>query len=279
MRHMLAGENVALTIGRAGHVTGCPQWNLCFCSQFPTDFNLFYRGGNLVFPLYIYDENKSDASPGGLFTAEQLRPYLVSEDQLEGRHANIETTIYSALMAAYGDAASPENIFAYVYAVLHTPTYREAYAEFLRTDFPRIPFAQNAEAFETLAGLGNRLIDLHRLRSSELAPPFCRFNGAADNRVSPNKAKGFRYESDAERVYINPQQYFGPVPNEVWEYRIGGYQVCEKWLKDRRRRCLSLDEVRTYCRLVTALQRTLDLQGEIGPVYRQAEKKLLQLKF
>ena len=118
--------------------------------------------------------------------------------------------------------------------------------------FPRIPFTSNSALFAKLAELGGRLADLHLLRSPELDPPTCRFEGKGDTKVARTKAKGFRYESDEQRQYINKTQYFGPVSPEVYKYRIGGYQVCDKWLKDRKDRRLTLDDIRTYCRLVTA---------------------------
>ena len=170
---------------------------------------------------------------------------------------------------------SPEDIFHYTYAILHAPAYREQYAEFLRIDFPRIPFTSDSALFAELAELGGRLVALHLLTSPELDPPTCRFEGDGDAQVARTKAKGFRYDSDGQRQYINQTQYFGPVPSEVYDSRIGGYQVCDKWLKDRKDRRLELDDIRTYCRLVTAIGRTLALQKQMDGLYLKAEKNLL----
>ncbi|MCD6506596.1 hypothetical protein J7M22_08205 [Candidatus Poribacteria bacterium] len=144
-------------------------------------------------------------------------------------------------------------------------------------DFPRIPFPAERETFEAMAELGRRLVALHLLESPELDPPLTRFEGKGDNRVAKNKREGFRYDAETERMYINRTQYFTPVPLEVWEYPIGGYQVCEKWLKDRRERRLSLDDIRTYCRIVTALIRTIKLQEEIDGLYSRVEREPLPL--
>jgi hypothetical protein len=95
--------------------------------------------------------------------------------------------------------------------------------------------------------------------------------------VGKGKTDGLRYDPAEQQVYINATQYFAPVPGAVWTYRIGGYQVCEKWLKDRRERRLDLDDIRTYCRIVTALKRTIDIQGEINALYPEIEKGLLSL--
>jgi len=122
-------------------------------------------------------------------------------------------------------------------------------------------------------------VALHLLESPELDPPLARFEGRGDNRVAKSKREGFRYEAESERVYINKTQYFAPVPLEVWEYPIGGYQVCHKWLKDRRGRQLRLNDIRTYCLIVTALARTLELQEEIDGLYSRVEGEPLPLMY
>jgi len=161
--------------------------------------------------------------------------------------------------------------------MLYTPVYREKYTEFLRSDFPQVPFTKDRKLFEKLAALGKRLVDLHLLRSDELDPPISKFEGSGDGIVKTGK-KGLRHDPKTERVYINGTQYFEGVPPEVWEYQIGGYQVCHKWLKDRKDRRLSLDEIKTYCRVVTALLKTIEVQEEIDKLYPVVEENLLVIK-
>ena len=115
------------------------------------------------------------------------------------------------------------------------------------------------------------------LKSGNHPPPAARFEGAGDGRVARSQGHGLRYDAGAQRVYINPAQYFAPVPPEVWQYRVGGYQVCEKWLKDRRERRLELEDVRTYCLIVTALGHTIELQQEIDALYPAAEAETIPL--
>ena len=103
-------------------------------------------------------------------------------------------------------------------------------------------------------------------------------HGKGDRRVARTKSKGFRYEDREERVYVNKSQHFEPVPLELWEYQIGGYQVLAKWLKDRRDRVLSLEEIKTYCRVVTAIQRTIALQEEIDALYPEAESQIVKIR-
>ena len=129
-----------------------------------------------------------------------------------------------------------------------------------------------------MAGLGERLVGLHLLKSAELDPPAARFEGAGDSRVARNKGLGFAYDAEQQRVHINKTQYFAPVPKAVWEYRVGGYQVCHKWLKDRKERRLDLEDIRAYCRIVTALQHTIKIQKSIDALYPNIEASLLAIE-
>ncbi|MEN3001737.1 MAG: type ISP restriction/modification enzyme, partial [Armatimonadota bacterium] len=128
---------------------------------------------------------------------------------------------------------------------------------------PRIPLPPNRAVFEQLAALGQSLMALHLLEHPDLQIPLCKFPVAGDNKVE-------RVRYDGERVWINAQQYFAPVPEVVWAYRVGGYVVCEKWLADRKGRVLSFDEVLTYQRVVTALARTLELQAQVDAACKEA---------
>ncbi len=264
MRHMLAHENVALCIGRAGQVIGPGRWDIVFCSTQMEDTNLFRRGGNVNFPLDLYPDTSKNHIFNDLPENGERRP-------------NLHPRLLPALTEAYGFEPSPEDVFNYVYAVLYGPSYREKYAEFLKIDFPRVPFTADAELFRALAELGERLVALHLLDSPELDPPIARFEGEGDSRVARLKSEGFRYDADTERKYINEGQYFAPVPVELWEYQVGGYQVLHKWLKDRKERRLSVEEIRTYCRIVTALRRTIEAQEEIDALYPRIEEDIVQM--
>jgi len=260
MLHMLAGENLALIIPRRVEHIG--DWHHAFVSKSISEHvAVSLKTTDYHCPLYIYP----DPERGNLFSA--IEP--------QERQPNLNPELFNALGEAYGQQPAPEQVFHYIYAVLYAPSYRERYSDFLRLDFPRIPFSAKREVFEALADLGRRLVALHLLESPELDPPLAHFEGEGDNRVAKNKRDGFYYEADRDRVYTNKSQYFAPVPIEAWKYPIGGYQVCGKWLKDRRGRQLSLDEIRTYCRIVTALARTMELQEEIDELYSRVEGDLL----
>ncbi len=266
MRHMLSGENVALMTCRQ-----LADSNFDWCHVLVSDKMPEYcmvsnrtREGGYVFPLYLYP----DSTKKTLFSA--LEP--------KERQPNLKPWLIQALTKTYDIEISPEEIFHYIYAVLYSPSYRERYTDFLSLDFPRIPFPSRKELFAEMAELGERIVALHLLRSHELDPPLSHFEGQGDNRIAKNKREGFRYSPDRERLYINKTQYFAPLPKEIWEYTIGGYQVCKKWLKDRKERQLTLDEIRTYCRIITALGHTMEIQQQLDEFYSRVEKNILPLE-
>ena len=139
--------------------------------------------------------------------------------------------------ARYEHHYTPEEILGYIYAVLHAPTYRSHYAEFLRIEFPRVPFPEIAEDFETLSVLGWALVQAHLLRELP-RKGLADYHGKGDHTV-----EAVRYSPEEQAVWINKTQCFKPVPQAVWEFHIGGYQVLDKYLKSRKGRMLSLDEI------------------------------------
>jgi len=256
MRHMLAGDNLAM-IAPKQHKD---EFGAFATRSIGAHKSVAAYDINYYFPLYLYPT----ADRGDLF----------SRHEPSEREPNLNPALVAALAQAYGAEPSPEEVFHYVYAVLYSPAYRAKYAEFLRMDFPRVPFPADAGLFRKLAALGARLTALHLLDSPELDPPACRFEGEGDCRVGKGRKAGLRYEPARQRVCINQTQHFAPVPESVWSYRIGGYQVCEKWLKDRGERRLDLDDIRAYCRIVTALLRTIDIQSEIDALYPEVENRV-----
>jgi len=262
MQHVLNRENLGLNLTRR---LRDPVWRHVYVTSFITDKTLLSSRDNCYFfPLYFYPPEPQ----------EQLLGKREAEVE---RIPNLTAEFLQAVRESLSTELPPEEVFYFIYAVLYSNVYRERYAEFLRIDFPRIPFTKDVELFQKLAELGERLVALHLLRSSELDPPIARFQGEGDNRVQTGK-KGLRYDPNAQRVYINEEQFFEGVPLEVWEYLIGGYQVCHKWLKDRKDRTLSLEEIKTYCRIVTALSKTIEIQAEIDKLYPKVEKTLLPIQ-
>ncbi len=243
--------------------------------RFIVDF--YCRDASLVVevdgPIRQYTVEE-DAIRQQFLESQGLRVLRFTNDQVLNDLENVLATIHQALETP-SVSITPEQVFYYIYAVLYAPTYREKYADFLRLDFPRIPFTRDVDLFAEMAVLGERLVALHLLRSPELDPPACRFEGQGDNRVAKDRSQGLTYDANSQRMSINPTQFFVPVSPQVWEYAIGSYQVCEKWLKDRQGRPLSLDEIRTYCRIVTAVGKTIEIQGQIEELYADVEQTLL----
>lgn len=187
-----------------------------------------------VFPLYLYTKE---------FGEEKKIPNLRKEE-------------WQRFNDAVGKETTPEKILAYIYAVLHSPSYRERYKEFLKVDFPRIPLPKTAEEFNRLTAIGQQLIDLHLMNNAQSWKCTTTFPEIGSQQVD------FQEWKDGQ-VWINDKQYFGNVPKSVWEFYIGGYQPAQKWLKDRKRRTLSFDEIKHYLHIIHALEETMRLMKEI----------------
>lgn len=227
--------------------------------------------GSYLSPLYIYtNEKETNIKQSRLLTSNS---WTASPN---GRIPNLNPDFVSAFASrlglafvsdGHGDLAAtfgPEDIFDYIYAVFHSPTYRQRYAEFLKIDFPRVPLTSNLQLFRKLCILGEELVSLHLLQSPQLTQLLTRYPVAGDNIVEKGFPKFVVYEEGKTGyVYINKTQYFEGVPKEVWEFHVGGYQVCEKWLKDRRGRQLSFDDLMHYQKVIVALAETLRLMEEI----------------
>ncbi|MDY6863729.1 MAG: type ISP restriction/modification enzyme [Thermodesulfobacteriota bacterium] len=215
-------------------------------------------------PLYLYPEktNPKKQSPGSMMMLFE------PEAEYGAKKPNLSPAIVERLNRTFKKTLVPEEIFFYIYGVLYSKTYRSKYAEFLRLDFPRIPFTKDHEIFINMVECGKRLTNLHLLNSSELELPAAKFQGRGDNKVSK-----LRYDNG--RVYINKDQYFEGMGQKVWEYQIGGYQVCNKWLKDRKDRRLSLEEIKHYCKVVTSLKKTIEIQKMIDEIYPDIEGEII----
>jgi len=156
---------------------------------------------------------------------------------------------------------TPKHTFHYTYAVFHSPVYRMRYGQFLKTDFPRLPLTGNLGLFHSLSAKGAEVIALHLLESPKLLDFITVFPEKGDNL-----ADKVHYTNEDARVWINENQYFGEVPGVVWDLHIGGYKVCEKWLKDRRGRPLSYDDAQHYRKVIVALKETIRLMAEINKI-------------
>jgi len=160
----------------------------------------------------------------------------------------------------------------YCYAVLHSPAYRVKYKEFLKSDFPRIPFPTDAKKFRALVQLGAKLRQLHLLEWDGIDKYITTYPAAGSNEVTRKMSKssiGFELtdkKNGLGRVWINDEQYFDGVPEAAWNFYIGGYQPAQKWLKDRHGRTLTFDDIRHYQRMIVALTETGKVMEEVDKV-------------
>jgi len=211
---------------------------------------------NYLFPLYLYGEGKG----------EKKMPLYHEEGKAgEEKTPNLSPFLLESLKGAYNKQPTPEDIFYYIYAVSYSNIYRKKYGEFLKTDFPRIPFTADYGLFQKAVRLGKELVEMHLMK--KIPDGSVRFQGKGKGRVEK-----LRYDEAEKRVSINNGQYFEGVGSHVWDYRVGGYRVMEKWLKDRRGKALSVDDIKHYCRVGAVLERTIEVQKEIDGIYIELEK-------
>jgi predicted helicase len=304
MSSVVGKENLCLNTVRQ---TKAMAWRHALVADAPTPaVFLEIKDGSSVFPLYLYPNHYVhplfDAEVNGwapdpahgnrvpnlapAFVAameEKLGltfdPFCHSDDVSCHSERSEESRSFGLKRKRPQDDRSfgPRDVFAYIYAIFHSPTYRERYAEFLKIDFPRVPLTSDADLFWQLVGLGGALIALHLLDLSGLERPDrsgVSFPIPGDNRVKrrggfptfiPAGESRTKTSDVAERnlVYINLTQYFAGVPEEVWAFEVGGYQVLHKWLKDRKGRVLSYGELAHYQQIVIALQETLRVMDAV----------------
>jgi predicted helicase len=239
MRHLANDENLNLIIGRQGQVVGSMEWNVGFCARGVLDFNMFYRGGGMCFPLYLYPSE---------------------QDLDQSRRVNFDPALFKALQNKAADPArgTPDEVavFDYIYGVLHCPAYRQTYAEFLKIDFPRIPWPATSAAFWDISAKGAQLRALHLMQPAAIGDTPYPFDGDGDSVVEKPRFEG-------GRVWINDTQSFANAPAVAWEFYIGGYQPAQKWLKDRRGRALAYDDIRHYQSILKILSETARIMETI----------------
>ncbi|MBK9462164.1 MAG: hypothetical protein IPN94_22775 [Sphingobacteriales bacterium] len=229
---------------------------------------MFLVDKNFYFFPYLYPETNGQQTIG----------------QSTERTPNLNATIVKQIADKLGltftnEKETTENTFApidildYIYAVLHSPTYREKYKEFLKIDFPRVPYPKDKDTFGQLVKLGGQIRQIHLLESPIVEQYITQYPIDGNNVVVKP-----RYENSPPlegcpqdgvvlgKVYINDTQYFANVPQIAWEFYIGGYQPSQKWLKDRKGRTLEFDDILHYQKIIVALTETDRLMKEIDTI-------------
>ncbi len=269
MKNFLFNKNLALVTTR---ILSSETFQHVFLSEIIGDMCFISNKGkeaNYFFPLYLY--NISIYAPKKEETKSSYKNLMLFDKPKE-KESNIKTEIIEKLSKAYKKKITPEEIFYYIYAVLYSSAYRKKYNEFLKIDFPKIPFTDDIKLFNKVSKLGKELADLHLLKSKKLENnKSVKFPAVGDNKAEKREYKD-------NKIYINDKQYFTGITPEVWNYHIGGYQVLDKWLKDRKDKDLSREEVDHYLKIITALKLTIKFQKEIDELYGEIEKSLIFCK-
>jgi predicted helicase len=268
MKHFIS-KNIGLVIGRQGQAVGGEDWNIVTITKTFTDSNIFRRGRGTVFPLYLYPETNAQKS---LEPTTERTPNLnmdmVRQIAEKLGLAFVPEKPHTPNPSQEGNFA-PIDLLDYIYAVLHSPTYREKYKEFLKIDFPRVPYPKDAATFWQLVKLGGEIRQIHLLESPTVEKYITRYPVNGDNAVgkirfelTPDPSQ----EGKSGRVYINDTQYFAHVPETAWNFYIGGYQPAQKWLKDRKERTLDFEDILHYQKIIVALTETDRLMKEIDKI-------------
>ena len=271
----LQNANCAIIIGRQGQAVGeVGGWNIVSITNSIVDQNIFYRGGGSVFPLYLYPETDN------FFSDKKRKPNLKEEiiDDISQRIG----ARFTEEKEDTENTFAPIDVLDYIYAILHSPAYRERYKEFLKIDFPRVPYPENSEKFWALAALGGKLRRLHLMEGVEpqngladfpvigsceveklqyISARHCGLDPQSQEKRDCQEIAG-QARNDG-RVYINDKQYFDHVPPEAWNFYIGGYQPAQKWLKDRKGRMLGYDDIWHYQRIIRVLWETGEVMREV----------------
>lgn len=230
LKHFIGKQNIGMITNR--QVVG-DFWNHAGVTQQLSSHGTFYlgnKGQDYLFPLYLY----SDA---------------------DAKTSNFKEEIVNEIINIVGKVL-PEDIFDYIYAVLHSPNYRERYKEFLKIDFPRIPFPQDKKSFQRLVKLGRELRLLHLFESPKSDKLITSYPETGSDAVE-------KIEYKDGKVFLNSSQYFGNVPELAWNFWIGGYQPAQKWLKDRKGRKLTNEDIVHYQKIIVILVETSRIMGEI----------------
>ncbi|WP_339886031.1 type ISP restriction/modification enzyme [Polaribacter vadi] len=266
MSHFFEKENVGLVIGRQGLAVGTMTWNLSFITKYMTDLNIYRRGGGNTYPLYVYPE-KID----GIFSEEKRKPNLNEAivKEISKKIGLAFVADHEMLKQVQHDSYfTPLDLLDYIYAVLHSPTYRDKYKEFLKIDFPRVPYPKDLKTFWSLVALGARIRQIHLLESDQTDNYITTYPKEGDNVITTKIAKKdwevFDTENQLGRIWINETQYFDNIPVVAWEFYIGGYQPAQKWLKDRKERELKFEDILHYQKIIVALFETDKIMKEIN---------------
>ena len=261
MKHMLSGDNLGLVVPKISKEDNCffISKNIIahkVCSAYDS---------NSIFPLYLYTEDQDQLEISNTKKkVPNLNLEIVKKIEVTSTLKFTETNDKSR------NTFAPRDILDYIYAILYSLKYRESYNEFLKVDFPRVPYPKDRQTFWRLAELGGQLRQLHLLESPKIEEYITTYpkNGSNEitNKIGKKDWELFETEKQLGRIWINDTQYFDNLPQIAWEFYIGGYQPAQKWLKDRKGRTLEYDDILHYQKIIVALTETDRVMKEIDEI-------------
>ncbi len=268
MRHMLK-DNIGIVVSRQTQSV----FKHAFVTNCIIEFNLTgiagRYGSGYIFPLYLYKEQARKRIP--------LQSMLLFEPEVKydtkNRTPNIDPKLYQTLNKTYDKKLSPEDILYYVYGILYSNTFRTKYAEFLKIDFPRVPFTRSYRVFAKIADMGKTLVELHLVNEKcyLLKETISKYFSDTSDRI-----ENVSYNESEKRVYINPGSFFTNVTPEVWNYRIGGYQALKKFLEDLRKANREMDDSKYFTYVISVIHHTIQTQKQLDEVFPQVEDDLIE---
>lgn len=255
MSNMIRGSNLALVTSRSVEIG---RFEHAFCTNgIIGHHSVSLKEVNYLCPLWLLPEEEI---PGELLKCSGDRVLNLGSSFLSALGASL--SLKQTDSHGLPSGINPPEIFGYIYAILFCPRYRTRYADFLRSDFPRIPLAPSLDLFRALAKLGEELVALHLMESPKLEKHITKWIGSTPS----DEVEKLSYADKTVWIDKGQSEGFKGVPEEVWNFHIGGYHVCEKWLKDRKGRKLSKADIEHYHRIVVALSETIRLMAEIDKV-------------
>ncbi|ALB42347.1 MULTISPECIES: type ISP restriction/modification enzyme [Nostocales] len=257
--HVFRKDNLCLGLGRQGIAVNDPIWSLVSVANQPIDTNIFRRGGVNIFPLYLYPTDTPtlfDSIPTN--TPRGRKPNLSPEFIIEFSQ-KLDLEFMFDGKSDKNKTFRPEDIFNYIYAIFHSPIYRQRYAEFLKIDFPRVPLTANSALFWELVIKGDKLVKYHLMKETGTEISTYPIPGS-------DIVEQVKYNENHQQIWINSEQYFDQVPQQIWNFYIGGYQVCQKWLKDRKGRQLNFDDISHYQNIISIISETIKIMEDIDQI-------------
>jgi predicted helicase len=267
VKHTLK-DNISLVLMRS--LINSPEYNSIFISNISIDKN-FYGFQTYFFPLYLYPETKTNDIYAHKRVGQEGKKLNLNMEIVDKISKNLDLKFEFNEGEGEGeDKLTPINILDYIYAVLHSPTYRQKYKEFLKVDFPKVPYPKTRGSFWELVYLGSKVRKIHLLDNLKVEEYNIDFPIVGNNIIRTQITQKSWEITDLQmqlgRVWINAKQYFENIPLMAWEFYIGGDQPAQKWLKNKKRKPLSTEEILHYQKIIIALLETAKLMKEIDKI-------------